>query len=300
MPDQLSDQLNGYEVVDVQVTDTESELFQHLFNAYNNGKLELPTMPEVAMKIIKLADDPNAKLTEIAKIIQLEPAVAGSMLKAANSSLYLGNKPVDNIKNAVVRLGLKTTRNLATSIALRDTFQVKAQHIKQRMQDLWEHSVNISTLCYAIARKQPSFDPERALMAGLMHDIGVIPILNHIDKNNLDLSSDELETTIAKLRAMVGGLVIDYWGLDSELKTVVEEAEEWYRNPAPEADYCDIVVVAQLYEAQESANPNTFPILEEVPAYHKLALGELDEEKQLQIIKDAEEEILSIKQALNG
>ena len=79
MPDQISDQTKGFDVVDVQVTDTESELFQQLFHAYNTGKLELPTMPEVAMKIIKLADDPHAKLTEIAKIIQLEPAVAGSM-----------------------------------------------------------------------------------------------------------------------------------------------------------------------------------------------------------------------------
>lgn len=300
MPDQDSDQLKGFDVVDVQVTDTESELFQQVFHAYHNGKLALPTMPEVAMKIIKLADDPDAKLTEIAKIVQLEPTVAGSVIQAANSPMYLGSRPVDNIKNAVVRLGLKITRNLATSIALRDTFQVKSQHIKQRMQTLWEHSVNISTLSFVIARKQRGFDPERALMAGLLHDIGIIPILNHVDKNKLDLSADELEGTIANLRAMVGMLVIDYWRLDSEMATVVEQAEDWFRDPAPEPDYCDIVMIAQLYEAQKSALAATLPALNEVPAYRKLALGELDEENQLQIVKDAEEEISSIKQVLTG
>ena len=232
MPDQHSEQLKGYDVVDVQVTDIQNELFQQVFQAYNHGKLDLPTMPEVAVKIIKVADDPNANLAELAKIVQLDPTVAGSIMQAANSPLYLGSRPIDNIKNAVVRLGLKTTRNLATSIALRDTFKVKSMKVKQRMQELWEHSVNISTLSYIIARNHRGFDPERALMAGLLHDVGAIPILNHIDKQKLELSNDELEDAIIKLRAIVGTLVIDNWGMDAELATVVEEAELWNRDPS--------------------------------------------------------------------
>lgn len=300
MPDQHSEQLKGYDVVDVQVTDIQNELFQQVFQAYNHGKLDLPTMPEVAVKIIKVADDPNANLAELAKIVQLDPTVAGSIMQAANSPLYLGSRPIDNIKNAVVRLGLKTTRNLATSIALRDTFKVKSMKVKQRMQELWEHSVNISTLSYIIARNHRGFDPERALMAGLLHDVGAIPILNHIDKQKLELSNDELEDAIIKLRAIVGTLVIDNWGMDAELVTVVEEAELWNRDSTPTADYCDIVVVAQLYEAQQSSKATSLPLLEEIPAYRKLTLGQMDEEKQLQIIEDAQEEIASIKQILNG
>jgi HD-like signal output (HDOD) protein len=300
MPDQYSEQLKGYDVVDVQVTDIQNELFQQVFQAYIHGKLDLPTMPEVAVKIIKVADDPNANLAELAKIVQLDPTVAGSIMQAANSPLYLGSRPIDNIKNAVVRLGLKTTRNLATSIALRDTFKVKSMKVKQRMQELWEHSVNISTLSYIIARNHRGFDPERALMAGLLHDVGAIPILNHIDKQKLELSNDELEDAIIKLRAIVGTLVIDNWGMDAELVTVVEEAELWNRDSTPTADYCDIVVVAQLYEAQQSGKATSLPLLEEIPAYRKLTLGQMDEEKQLQIIEDAQEEIASIKQILKG
>lgn len=300
MPEQHSEQLKGYDVVDVQVTDIQNELFQEVFQAYNHGKLDLPTMPEVAIKIIKVADDPDADIAELAKIVQLDPTVAGSIIQAANSPLYLGSRPVDNIKNAVVRLGLKITYNLATSIALRDTFKVKSLKIKQRMQELWKHSVNISTLSYIIARKHHGLDPERALMAGLLHDVGVIPILNHIDKQSLDLSEVELEDTIFKLRAIVGTLVIDNWGLDAELATVVEEAELWNRDSTPTADYCDVVVVAQLYEAQQSTKATSLPLIEEIPAYRKLTLGQMDEEKQLQIFKDAQEEIASIKQILNG
>ncbi len=294
------ERLAGYEVVDVQVNDAESELFQQIYHASHNNQLELPTMPDVALKIVKLAEDPEVGIPEITKIVQLEPSVAGSIIKAANSSLYGGSKPVDNIKRAVLRLGLKSTCNVATSIALRQTFKTKSALLKQRMQQLWKHSVNVSALSYVIAQRVQGLDPERALMAGLLHDIGGVPILNYVEANKLDPSADDLETTIEKLRGMIGVLVLKYWGLDSDLATVVEESNDWQRDPNPEADYCDVVLVAQLYDHSNSTRSGSLPCVHEVPAYGKLNLGETSEAANAQILEDAAEEIASIKQILAG
>ena len=294
------ERLAGYEVVDVQVNDTESELFQQIYHASNNDQLDLPTMPEVALKIVKLAEDPEVGIPEITKIVQLEPTVAGSLIKAANSPLYGGGKSVDNIKRAVLRLGLKSTCSVATSIALRQSFKSKSPLIKQRMQQLWKHSVNVSALSYVIAQRVQGLDPERALMAGLLHDIGGVPILNYVVENKLDPSPDDLETTIEKLRGMIGVLVLKYWGLDSNLAAVVEESNDWQRDPSPAPDYCDVVLVAQLYDHLNSPRSRSAPSFHEVPAYRKLNLGEPSEAANAQILEDAAEEIASIKQILAG
>jgi HD-like signal output (HDOD) protein len=293
------ERLAGYEVTDVQVSDTESELFEAIYAASNRGELELPAMPEVALKIVKLAEDPEAGLPDLAKVVQMEPTVAGSIIKAANSPLYRGSKPVDNIKNAVVRLGAKITRNLATSVAMRERFSAKTPLIKKRMQRLWEHSIQASALSFVIAREASGFDAERALMAGLLHDIGVIPILNHIDNQKLDPSPEELEETIMKLRGITGVLVINDWGLEKELVTVIEEADDWLRDPAPKPDYCDVVLFAQLC-AHHSADPGERPALEDTPAYQKLNRLASDGELGLDIVDKAEQEITSVKQLLNG
>lgn len=294
------ERLAGYEVVDVQVNDTESELFQEIYHASNNDQLDLPTMPDVALKIVKMAEDPEVGIPEITKIVQLEPTVAGSVIKAANSPLYAGGKTVDNIKRAVLRLGLKSTCNVATSIALRQTFKSKSPVIAQRMQQLWKHSVNVSALSYVIAQRVQCLDPERALMAGLLHDIGGVPILNYVVKNKLDPRPDDLETTIDRLRGMIGVLVLKYWGLDTDLATVVEESNDWRRDPGSQPDYCDVVLVAQLYDHSNSTRSGSLPSVHEVPAYRKLNLGEPSEAANAQILEDAAEEIASIKQILAG
>ncbi|MCP4406986.1 MAG: HDOD domain-containing protein [Gammaproteobacteria bacterium] len=291
---------SGTEVVEISVNEAQGELFKQVFQAYHAGNLDLPTMPDVAMKIAKTADDPDAGIEEIVKIVQLEATVAGSLIQAANSPLYRGTKQIDSIKNAIVRLGLKTTRSLATSIALRETFQVKSTQIKQAIHGLWEHTVNISALSYAIARRVDGFDPEYALMAGLLHDIGAIPILKYLEQNSTSSTPDELKDSISKLRAMVGVLVINYWGLDSELITVVEEAEDWHRDNKPEPDYCDIVIMAHLCDAMHHKGSEEFPKPSEVPAFHKLGLVSQDEEEKLQIFSEAEEEISGIRNLLNG
>lgn len=297
-----AEHLSGFEVVsDLEVSQTESALFGDIYAAYQEKKLALPPMPEVALRIRQLADDPDVGIPEIAKVVQMDPAVAGAILHAANSPLFMGAKAVSTIKDAVVRLGLKTTRSLATSIAMRQTFQLKSSLVKERIQQLWEHSVNVSALSYVIARRHGKpFDPDRALLAGLLHDIGIIPILSYIETRGIKPSPSELDHIIAKLHGMIGVLVLNYWGLDPELVTVVEESDSWLRNPAPEPDLCDIVLIAQAYGYQGTERAATIPPLGEIPALKKLRLGELDEAGQLSVLKEAESEVAGVKQILSA
>lgn len=295
-----NEHLSGYQVVaDVEVNEAESVLFQKIYEAYQNKTLQLPPMPEVAMRIRKMANDPEVGVPELAKTIQMDAAVAGSIMHAANSPLFCGAAPVGNIRDGVVRLGLKTTQSVATSIAMRATFNVKSAAIKQHMQTLWQHSVNVSAISYVIARKYKQLDPDRALLAGLLHDIGVIPILHFLESSHIEASAQEISAAISKLRAMIGVLVLNAWDFDTDMLNVVEHAEDWMRDPGPQADYCDIVLVAQLYNAQDTPEATGLPPLQDVPAVKKLNLGTFDEEGHLAVLTEAETEIAEVKKLLD-
>lgn len=292
--------LAGYQVVaDVDVGQTESKLFEQLYQAYHAKQLELPPMPEVALQIKKMADDPDVDIPSVARVVQSDPAVAGAIMHAANSPLFRGSSPVTTLKDAVVRLGLKTTRNLAMSLAMRATFQTNIPSVKQRLRQVWERSVTVSALSYAIARRcGAKLDPERALLAGLLHDIGSVPILNYIAKHKLEHTPEEIDEILAKLRTMVGVLVLNYWGFDQELITVVEESRDWARDDRTEPDYCDLVLVAQLWSDLGTPQGATLPALAQVPAVRRLGLGEPDEEGGLEVLRDVESEVQGIKQLL--
>ncbi len=296
-----ADSADGFEVHDVQVSEDESELFQQLYLACSNKELHLPSMPEVARKIGQMANDPEVGIPELTAVIQTEPIVAGSMLKVANSALYKGAVPVDNIKTAVTRLGLKATRDLAVAAALREAFRVNNPVIMKRMKTLWEHSVNISSFSYVIAGMTDGMDPEKALTGGLLHDIGVVAILAHLDQSGATPEMAEIESTIHKLRAMAGGLVSSHWNLGAEIQAIIDHAEDWRHDSRSDSSYCDVVILAHLCE-QATQGPATAeaPTITEVPAARNLGLSMEDEDWAGQIIERGEREIAGIRQMLNS
>jgi putative nucleotidyltransferase with HDIG domain len=296
-----TENLAGYQVVsDLDVGEAESAVFSQVYEAYQSKQLELPPMPEVALRLRRMADDPDVGIPEIAKVVQTDPAVAGAIMHAANSPLFCSSKTVGTLKDAVVRLGLKTTRSLATSISMRASFKADQPEIKARAKELWEHSVNVSALSYVIARRAgKSFDPERALLAGLLHDIGTIPILSFICKAGLKPSAQELEHIIQKLHAMVGVLVLNYWDFDPELVSVAEEADHWQRDADAQADYCDIVIVAQLLTYAGTERAARLPAPQDVPAFAKLGLT-TDDEGAVKLLSEAAGEIENLRALLNA
>ena len=294
--------LAGYQVAsEVEVSETESAVFAEVYAAYQAEKLELPAMPEVAMRLRQAASDPDVGIPEISKIIQMDAAVAGAVLHAANSPLFRGSSEISTIKDALVRLGLKTTQSLATSIAMRQTFQVNSAAIKKRMRQLWEDSVHVSALSFIIARRVGApFDPERALLAGLLHDIGGVPILQYIEKCSLDPTPAEIDAVIEKLHGPIGVLVMKFWNFDPEITAVVDETDNWMRDTGDAADYCDIVLAARRYSYVDTPRDAELPALDQMPAFRKLKLGDVDDEGHVEVLQEAEDEINGIKSMLNA
>ena len=140
-------------------------------------KLTLPSLPNVAIKL-RQALRKDIGIAQAAKIIQLDPAIAAKLIQVANSPLYLTVKPAIHCQDAVNRLGLVATRNLVTSISLHQVFSSRKPWIGHHLTNLWKRSVTLSSLCFVLSSKAKCIDPDKALLAGLISDIGIVPLLH--------------------------------------------------------------------------------------------------------------------------
>ncbi|MDJ0805210.1 MAG: HDOD domain-containing protein [Gammaproteobacteria bacterium] len=281
--------------------ETEGLLAQSLSEDLENDCLKLPSLPDVAIRVGQAMKDETTNAHKLAKIIQTDPAITTKLIRAANSPLYAGVSAVDTCKEAVVRLGSSTTHKLVLTFALRELFNTRSSVLKNRMQKLWEHSVKVSAICYVLAKlSNKQFNPEHALLAGLLHDIGVIAILSYAERFP-DIANDEqeLNTVIHDMRGPIGAQILQTWGFMEDLVTVAKEAENWQRENRGPADYADLVIIAQLHCFIGSPMEVELPSLDQVPAFNKLGIGQLSPKLSIKILDKAQEKIARAESLLS-
>lgn len=283
------------------IEETKSELKQCLLNDLKNNSLTLPSLPDVAIRIGKALNDDITDAKHIAKIILTDVAMAAKIIRVANSALYSGRSPVDRCTTAVVRLGAQTTHRLVLSFALRELFKSRSPIVQLRMQLLWGHSRQVAALCYVLAKLTKQFNPEEAMLAGLLHDIGEVIILSYAEKFP-GVTNDEfqLEHVISDLRGTVGGIILRSWGFVDELTQVAEEAENWHRDDSETPDYADLIIIAQLHSFIGTPKMANVPMIDQVPAFNKLKLGELTPKKSLKILQLATKQLAAAEALLRS
>lgn len=267
--------------VDVdQLQHEEQQLFQRLRLALKSDNLRLPTLPEAALKIRQVINQPDVTSAEIIQIVQSDPTLSARLIKVANSPLYGTWREIKTVRDAVRRLGLEATRSLTFSLSVRQLFQARSTLTKNQIEQVYNESVQISALAYVITRHQAShLDPEQSLLAGLLHKLGMIPIINYLDENpGLISSAQALQKSLLNLNLPLSRIMFQRWHFDEVFLTVVESCENWYRDTQEPADYADIVIAAKLLYLQNTSQPDDSINFETVPVLEKLGLLDVDEQ----------------------
>ncbi|MFT4562106.1 MAG: HD-like signal output (HDOD) protein [Gammaproteobacteria bacterium] len=266
-----------------------------------SGKLSLPSLPAVAMKVCQLIDRDDANVENLARTINADPAIAAKLIRAANSPMYRGQAPTDRCDKAVVRLGLKTTRQLISSFAVNELFSTNSPLLNKRMGVLWRHSTEVASICFVLAVKTKTLEPEQALLAGLLHDIGALPLLSYAH-NTAELTEDPvaLETFLEMHRSRVGAMILEKWNFPNSLIQAAEHADDWCRDSAGIADYADLVMIAQLHSFIGTPQMPKIPPMDELPAFRKLAGNGLTPKLSIEIIHQAKNEIEQVRMLLSN
>ncbi|MFA5983168.1 MAG: HDOD domain-containing protein [Methylococcaceae bacterium] len=272
-----------------------------LLDCYRNlesDNLILPTIPDVSFKIRRAINDDKANNSKIARVVQIDPSITARLIKISNSPLYRGRKQIESCPEALTRLGLKASQNIITAFSIKSVFTAKSGLIRRKMIELWTHSSYVGAISAVFAHKIPGFDPDRAMLAGLIHDIGIVPILTYAD-NHVDIISQpqDLAEAVKKLRIHIGLQIIKKWDFPIDFEDVVENAENWYRKTDAPPNYSDIVMISQLHSFIGKIDIKKMPKLDDLPSYQKLS-AYLDAKESMNILDNAKDEIEAIRQML--
>lgn len=263
--------------------------------AFLSEQLDLPVMPDVALRIRRAAEDPNTGIGDIVRLLQEDASLSAYCVHCANSALYAGAMEVSGPREAVMRLGLAVTRHLVLNFTLRRMFRTNHPALRQPLLAAWRHSCEVGAIAYALARVTAGFDAEQALLAGLVHDIGTVTLLQ-----NLSSQPHDAETTTCLLRELagvVGAMVLRRWGFGPEFMSCALESEDWQRDPGPALDLCDLIVLAHLHAPSGAASP---PPITTTPTFRKLPDQRLSPLGRLQSIEDSAAKIDEVLQLLRS
>jgi len=294
---------SGDEQIDlVESDDPADQFFPRIYHEYLTSELELPSLPGIAVRIKNAINAPNSNIGDVSRILQSDSAIVGSIIQLANSVMYRGVDPIADCQTAINRLGLTVTRNMVISLSLNNMFAGNRPGIRKRMADLWKHSAQVATLSSVLCKQigDKRLNPDRALLAGLVHDVGTLTILAFADKHASEIYlGSNLNRAIKRLRAQIGAMVISRWGLGADLIEVALEADNWDRDTSTDIDYADIVIVAQLMikASQNVENANHEICIS--PAWKKFPFTDLESAGQ-SVIQNARKELDELMKLLGS
>lgn len=265
-----------------------------------SNQASLPSIPAVAARIHDAMASPNWSMRTIATIIKSDIGTTTYLLHVANSPLYAGAGPARQVEQAIARLGINSTRHLVMAHALRSTFVTRSALLSSLMQRTWASSTRLAALCGVLAKHCSSFRPESATLAGLLQDIGVLPILHLLNGYHEQLSDEApVLRAIDKFAPPVGTILLTRWGFEADMIEVARSRGNWLRDPQPSADLADLVLVARLHAAITSGTPaQHLPRIDAVPAFAKLPLGDLRPDSSVTLLHDEEATINELMSSL--
>lgn len=258
--------------------------YNEILQELATGNLILPTLPEVALRVRDVVDEPDVTAKQLAEIIVTDAALSTRLIKVANSPLYRGRILSESVQMAVSRLGLSMVRNLVISLVMEQMFQATSNRLEKRLHDLWEHSTEVAAISQVIASKQPGIKGDEAMLAGLIHDIGVLPILMKAEDSPAILQDTALlDSLIIRLHTRIGAAILRSWKFPESLIAVAAEHENYNRDAGNVPDLVDIIQVANIQSYMNTNKALSEIQLQSIKAFTKLNIDtninviELDE-----------------------
>lgn len=190
---------------------------------------KMPSLPTTVTKILEVCNDPRANPSDLNKVISLDPVLMGKVMKLINSAYYGLSQEITSLVRAIIMLGINTVKNLALSTAVLGTLGAEKNFSALNMDGYWSHCLGVGVTARLIAKlcKVAPSMLEEYFVAGLLHDIGKIPLNNLFPEEYVSIMG-RADITRAPLflaegeslgvdHGEVGGMILHSWRLDEEI-----------------------------------------------------------------------------------
>ncbi|MDD5719354.1 MAG: HDOD domain-containing protein [Candidatus Krumholzibacteria bacterium] len=213
---------------------------------------DLPTLPVVFQELFSRMQDPDAKISELAEVIARDQALTIKILKLVNSAFYGRSAQISTISRAVIIMGFQAVRSAALAVSVLERFKDLETDGAFSLTEFWRHSIGVSCLAKQAAIVLHVSVPEDAFVAGLLHDVGKLVMLQHFpdDVNDLTRAAAEQRLTWRTCEEMlfpiqhdtIGRALFRAW----DFPEAVIEAVACHHTPTASSRYAELTALVHL------------------------------------------------------
>lgn len=189
----------------------------------SDGDFDLPVLPESAHRVMQATADENCDARQLSELIRRDAALAGHVLRIANSALYAPTSPIVSLQQAVSRLGMKKIKEIALLIATQ-TKVFKVPGYDAQVRAVFKHSVAAAAWSQEIARSR-RWNVEDAFLCGLLHDAGkpvLWQLLVDVQKElKLGVEAGLADDIVESMHGAVGSRLVESWKLPERIAETI-------------------------------------------------------------------------------
>jgi HD-like signal output (HDOD) protein len=269
-----------------------SELAQEV----SSGKVELPSFPDVAVRVRKVLADEQVSNEQIARIVGSDAGLAARVLTLANSAaLNRSGRSVADLKTAINRIGHNNVRTAAVSFAIAQLRRAsELRNIAPQLERVWQEATLVAALSYSIAARC-QLNSDESMLAGLLHNVGKLYILARANRHGSLFSEPAaLGQVMRDWHANIGKAIVENWGFPEHIAEAIGEHETIDRMVG-QADVTDVLTVAVMAAGFMGHEVDFELNMQGVKAFSRLSL---DNAKCAHIMQSCSEEIAALRSAL--
>ena len=194
-----------------------------------SGELvSFPTFLDITFQVRTALKDPKLTIDRLARLVEAEPLMSAKVVRMANSvAMNPSGRAIADVRNAITRIGMEAVRSVSFAVAMEQLLRSKNMAPFEALSKrLWEHSMHVAALCRLLARKVGGINPDEAMFAGMVHDIGVFYLLSRAGSfPELIDNRDELNQMLVQWHDSIGHALLSAMGQSDELLAAVQEHE---------------------------------------------------------------------------
>jgi len=233
----------------------QNEEYLHTIQEY---LIKMPSLSTTMTKVLAVCNNPDTSANDLNKVVSMDPVLAGKVLKLINSAYYCLRNQVNSLTQAIIMLGLNTIKNLALSTAVLGTITKKTALKNNTMDIFWTHCIATGVWAKALAVETgiTKSECEEYFVAGLLHDIGKIPLIHCFSAEYMEIvamaseknhSFHTIEKTVFGIdHEEIGNLIAQKWKLEGAIAQTICTHHHLSRTDAETLDFVERLAVSDI------------------------------------------------------
>lgn len=264
------------------------EFFEEFKQELHLHHVRLPSLRATASQALRTTSQDDVTNQEIVEAISSDPGIAAKFLKMSNSALFSSEGPVRDLQKAVERLGTFPSKEITACFAFRDVFKNMSPELNEMLKEQVQASQQVSAMAAAVAEMTDAVDPQVAALAGLLHNVGVLPVFGYATRNvAYAMNSNLVARAIERLAEEVGVLIAKKWRFGDEIIASLEEGSNWLYDAGDTCDLVSVILTAKYHYALSKNGFKGLPKPKDVPSLAVVSKGNFSEEFSFRILEGA-------------